>query len=270
MCKVLEVSRSGFYAWRSRPESERSQRHRELVSEMRDIHNDNDMKSYGSPRMHKELAARGAQCSENTVAMLMKDHGIRASTSRKFKVTTDSKHSHPVAENILDGEFEQENADRVWLSDITYIWTCEGWLYLSCVLDAFSRKIVGWSMSKRMTKNLALDALRMALGYRRPDRKGDLLHHSDRGSQYASKAYQDLLRGENITCSMSRKGNCWDNAMMESFFATLKKELIHQEYYRTRAEARQSVFEYIEVFYNRVRRHSALGYVSPEAYEQAA
>ena len=220
--------------------------------------------------MHKELAARGAQCSENTVAMLMKDHGIRASTSRKFKVTTDSKHSHPVAENILDGEFEQENADRVWLSDITYIWTCEGWLYLSCVLDVFSRKIVGWSMSKRMTKKLALDALRMALGCRRPDRKGDLLHHSDRGSQYASKAYQDLLRGENITCSMSRKGNCWDNAMMESFFATLKKELIHQEHYKTRAAARQSVFEYIEVFYNRVRRHSALGYVSPEAYEQAA
>ena len=266
MCEVLEVSRSGFYAWRSRPESERSKRHRELVEEMQVIHDDRNTKCYGSPRMHQELVARGKACSENTVAELMKRHGLRASSSRKFKATTDSKHSHPVAENVLDREFEQESPDRVWLADITYIWTDEGWLYLACVLDAYSRMIVGWSMDARMTKNLVLSALRMGLERRRPE-DGQLLHHSDRGSQYASEAYQQLLRAENITCSMSRKGNCWDNAMMESFFATLKKERVHQQRYATRAEARASVFDYIEIFYNRQRRHSALGYVSPAEFE---
>jgi putative transposase len=270
MCKVLEVSRSGFYAWRKRPESKRSQRQRELVSEMREIHSDRDRKSYGSPRMQRELAAGGHVVSENTVAKLMRDHGLRATSSRKFRVTTDSRHRLPVAENVLDRQFEQEEADRVWLADITYVWTREGWLYLACVLDACSRKIVGWSMSERLTKDLVLDALRMALGRRRPEAAGRLLHHSDRGSQYASAAYQELLREEGITCSMSRKANCWDNAMMESFFATLKKERIHLEEYATRDEARASVFDYIERFYNRVRRHSALGYQSPEQFEQAA
>ena len=270
MSEVLDVSRSGFYAWRQRCESKRSERQRGLVAQMQEIHRDRDMKSYGSPRMQKELAARGATCSENTVARLMKDHGLRAATAKKFRVTTDSNHSHPVSKNVLNREFEQENADRVWLSDITYIWTCEGWLYLACVLDAYSRKIVGWSMGKRITQDLVRDALWMALGRRRPDGESGLLHHSDRGSQYASEAFQELLRDENITCSMSRKGNCWDNAMMESFFATLKKERIHQEHYTTRAEARASVFDYIERFYNRVRRHSALNYLSPEQYEEAA
>jgi transposase InsO family protein len=175
-----------------------------------------------------------------------------------------------VAENVLDREFEPGSADRVWLSDITYIWTREGWLYLACVLDAYSRKVVGWSMSERMTKELVLDALRMAVGRRRLDGEVKLLHHSDRGSQYASAAYQELLREEQISCSMSRKGNCWDNAPMESFFATLKKERIHQEDYVTRSEARASVFDYIERFYNRLRRHSSLGNVSPEQYEEAA
>lgn len=270
MCRVLEVSRSGFYAWRVRPESARSQRHQELVAEMEEIHADRDLKNYGSPRMRDELVSRGHTVSENTVARLMRAHGLRAAGSRKFRVTTDSKHSLPVAENVLDREFEQESADRVWVSDITYIWTREGWLYLACVLDAYSRKIVGWSMQERMTKELVLDALRMALGRRRPDSAGELLHHSDRGSQYASAAYRELLREENIRCSMSRKGNCWDNALMESFFATLKKERIHQEDYVTRSMARSSVFDYIERFYNRVRRHSALGNVSPEQYEEAA
>jgi transposase InsO family protein len=270
MCEVLEVSRSGFYAWRSRPESKRSKHHRELVSEMRQIHADRDMKSYGSPRIHEELVARGKTCSENTVARLMRAHGLAARTRRKYKVTTDSAHSLPLAENVLNREFEQDAPDRVWLADITYIWTLEGWLYLAAVLDVHSRKIVGWSLSHRMQTSLVMDALRMALGRRSPDQAKSLMHHSDRGSQYASQAFQDLLRERNITCSMSRKANCWDNAMMESFFATLKKERIHHESYSTREAARQSVFQYIELFYNTRRRHSALGYLSPEQYERAA
>jgi len=269
MCRVLEVSRNGFYAWRKRPESERAQRHCELLAEMETIHADRDMKCYGSPRMCEELVARGKMCSENMVAKLMSDHGLRAASAPKFKATTDSNHSHPIAENTLNREFEQESPDCVWLADITYIWTREGWLYLACVLDTYSRKIVGWSMSDRITQQLVIDAMRMALGRRR-DRDGELLHHSDRGSQYASVAFQELLREENITCSMSRKGNCWDNAMMESFFATLKKERVHREDYATRSEARASVFDYIERFYNRLRRHSALGYMSPEQFEQVA
>ncbi len=269
MCEVLEVSRSGFYAWRSRPESERSKHHRNLVDEMRRIHADRDMKCYGSPRVHKELVARGLSCSENTTAKLMNSHGLAARTRNKYKVTTDSNHSLPVAENVLNREFEQETPDRVWLADITYIWTQEGWLHLAVVLDVHSRKVVGWSMSNDMKTSLVMSALRMALGRRCPD-QSSLMHHSDRGSQYASKAFQDMLREHNITCSMSRKANCWDNAMMESFFATLKKERIHLESYATRQEARQSVFEYIELFYNTRRRHSALGYLSPEEFEQAA
>ena len=199
----------------------------------------------------------------------MQDHGMRSAAIRKFRVTSDSNHSLSVAENVLDREFQQNFPDRVWLADTTYIWTREGWLYLACVLDTYSWRIVGWSMGERITKDLVLDALRMALG-RRPGRDGGLLRHSDRGSQYASRAFQELLRDENITCSMSRKGNCWDNAMMESFFATLKKEQIHLEEYATRAAARASVFDYIERFYNRVRRHSALGYLSLEQFEQVA
>ena len=270
MCEVLEVSRSGFYAWRSRSQSERSKQHCELVNEMRTIHADRDMKCYGSPRVHKELAARGKHCSKNTVAKLMRAYGLAARTRKKYRATTDSTHSLPVAKNLLNREFEQDSPDRVWLADITCIWTSEGWLYLAAVLDTHSRKIVGWSMSQRMPTSLVMDALRMALGRRCPDRANSLLHHSDRGSQYASRAFQDLLREHNITCSMSRRANCWDNAMMESFFATLKKELIHHESYATRDAARRSVFEYIELFYNPRRRHSALGYLSPAQYEQAA
>jgi transposase InsO family protein len=267
MCEVLEVTRSGFYAWLSRPESERSMRHRQLIKEIREIHADRDMKSYGSPRVHEELRARGRSISRNTVARLMKTHGLVAKTRKKYKATTDSAHSLPLADNVLDRQFQQDLPDRVWLADITCIWTLEGWLYLAAVLDAHSRKIVGWSMSHRMPASLVMDALRMALGRRCPEL---LLHHSDRGSQYASQAYRELLREHNITCSMSRKANCWDNAMMESFFATLKKERVYHETYATRQAARQSVFEYIELFYNPRRRHSALGYLSPDQFEQAA
>jgi transposase InsO family protein len=270
MCAVLEVSRSGYYAWRERPESERSQRQRELVSEMREIHSDKDMRNYGSPRMYQELVARGRQVCENTVARVMQSYELRSTTAKKFRATTtDSNHSHPVAANHLNQEFEQTGPNRVWVSDITYIPTREGWLYLVCVLDLYSRKVVGWSMSPRMTSELVLSALEMALGRRCPGGEGGLLHHSDRGSQYCSGAFQEALLRAGIRCSMSRKGNCYDNAVMESFFATLKKELVHQADYASRQEARQSLFEYIEVFYNRRRRHSALGYVSPEQYEQA-
>lgn len=267
MCDVLEVSRSGFYAWLSRPESERSKHHRQLLTEIREIHADRDMQSYGSPRVHRELKARGRRVCRNTVARLMKTDGLAARTRKKYRATTDSNHSQPLAENVLNRQFEQNAPDRVWLADITFIWTLEGWLYLAAVLDAHSRKIVGWSMSDRMQTRLVMDALRMALGRRCPEL---LLHHSDRGSQYASQDYRDLLRDHNITCSMSRKANCWDNAMMESFFATLKKERVHHEVYATREAARQSVFEYIELFYNPRRRHSALGYLSPDEFEQAA
>lgn len=262
------MSRSGFYAWRSRPESQRSKRQAALASEIASIHSDPDMKSYGSPRVHQELLARGFAVSENTVARLMRACGFRASSSRKFRVTTDSRHSLPVAENVLNRHFQQDQPDRVWLADITSIWTREGWLYLACVLDACSRKVVGWSMSDRMKEDLVLDALRDALGRRRPAPDGGLLHHSDRGSQYAGRSYQELLREANISCSMSRRGNCWDNAMMESFFATLKKERVHQEEYATRSAARASVFDYIERFYNRIRLHSALDYMSPDQFEQ--
>jgi transposase InsO family protein len=223
---------------------------------------------YGSPRIHEELQARGQRCCVNTVAKLMRQQGIAAKTKRKFRCTTDSNHDLPVADNILDRQFEPVAVNQVWVADITYIPTWEGWLYLAAVEDLYSRQIVGWSMSARITSRLVVDALEMAVSRRLPGE--GLVAHSDRGSQYASDHYQRLLEQHGITCSMSRRGDCWDNAPMESFFATLKKELVHQENYQTRVAARVSVFEYIEVFYNRVRRHSALGYLSPVEYEQAA
>ena len=225
MCEVLEVSRSGFYAWQSRPESQRSRHHRELVQEIRAIHSDRNLKSYGSPRVHQELVARGKKCSENTVAKLMHDNGLAAQTRKKYRATTDSSHSLPISENVLNREFQQDSPDRVWLADITYIWTLEGWLYLAAVLDVYSRKIVGWSMSHRLQSNLVLDALRMALGRRCPDQAADLLHHSDRGSQYASQAFQKLLRDHNITCSMSRKGELLGQRDDGELFRNVKERM---------------------------------------------
>jgi putative transposase len=268
LCRVLEVSRSGFYAWRTRPQCERSERREELVTQMWAIHAEKYKDCYGSPRMHRELVSRGHAVSENTVARLMKESGLRATTARKFRHTTDSNHSHPVAANVLDRHFAATRPNEKWVADITYVWTDEGWLYLASVEDLYSRKVVGWSLGERLTSELVSDALRMAIARQCPS--GDLLAHSDRGSQYASGCYQELLKLHGISCSMSRRGNCWDNAPMESFFATFKKELVHQKRYATRADARQSVFEYIEVFYNRVRRHSSLGYVSPQTFEEAA
>ena len=268
MCDVLDVSRSGYYAWRRRPASARQERQQALLAEMRNIHGQRHKRCYGSPRMCRELRARGVRVSENTVARLMQQHGIRAATSRKFRHTTDSNHGQPVAENVLERDFRASRPNEKWVADITYLWTQEGWLYLAAVEDLYSRKVVGWSLGERLTSDLVTDALRMALGRQWPGEH--LVAHSDRGSQYASARYQELLASRGITCSMSQRGNCWDNAPMESFFATLKKELVYLTTFATRAAARRSVFEYIEVFYNRQRRHSALGYVSPCAFEEAA
>ena len=267
MCQVLQVSPGGYYSWRGRPASARQQRREALAGEIRAIHREVKQR-YGSPRMHAELLARGRSCCVNTVARLMHEQGIAAKTKRKFRCTTDSSHNLPVADNLLDRQFEPAAVNRAWVADITYIPTREGWLYLAAVEDWYSRQVVGWSMGERISSRLVVDALEMALSRRLPGQ--GLVAHSDRGSQYASDDYQRLLGRHGITCSMSRRGDCWDNAPMESFFASLKKELVHHEDYRSRAEARASVFEYIEVFYNRVRRHSALGNQSPVEYEQAA
>jgi putative transposase len=267
LCETLEVSPAGYYAWRGRPRSAQEQRQDTLLVEMRVIHAEVKAR-YGSPRMHKELVARGYDCCVNTVARLMRDHGIVAKSARKFRVTTtDSNHDLPVADNLLDRQFNPSQANEVWLADITYIPTREGWLYLAAVEDLFSRRVVGWSMAEHMESRLVVDALAMAVQRRLPGE--DLLAHSDRGSQYASEHYQLLLGKHGITCSMSRRGDCWDNAPMESFFASLKKELVHDADFATRAEARAALFEYIEVFYNGQRRHSSLGYVSPAEYEQS-
>jgi putative transposase len=264
LCDTLQVSAAGYYAWHQRPLSSRRQRQQALTAQIRAIHLETKAR-YGSPRVHKELLGRGHGCSLNTVARLMREAGIAAEITRKFHHTTDSDHDLPVAENHLDRQFNPSKANEAWVADITYVPTREGWLYLAVVEDLYSRMIVGWSMEASMTSRLVVDALGMALQRRLPSE--DLLAHSDRGSQYASEHYQRLLSLHGITCSMSRRANCWDNATMESFFASLKKELVHREDYQTRAEAKASIFEYIEVFYNRQRRHSSLGYQSPADYE---
>jgi putative transposase len=267
MCRTLQVSITGYYAWRDRPPSQRQQRRDALLVEIAAIH-DEVKGRYGSPRVHAELVARGHGCCVNTVAEIMRQAGIKAKSARKFKHTTDSNHSRPVADNVLDRQFDPSQANETWVADITYIPTREGWLYLAVVEDLYSRMVVGWSMDERMTSRLVVDALEMAVQRRLPGE--ELVAHSDRGSQYASEHYQRLLGKHGIECSMSGVGQCWDNAPMESFFASLKKELTHHEDYATREEAKASIFEYIEVFYNRKRRHSTLGYVSPAEYEQSA
>lgn len=268
MCRVLLVSRSGYYGWRNRPASQRQRRQEELLAKIRIAHQEN-RELYGSPRVCRALRIEGETVSRNTVAKLMREANIRAKQRRRFVPrTTDSAHQKPVARNILDRDFTASAPDRKWAADITYVSTDQGWLYVAAVLDVYSRKIVGWSMADHMESELVIDALRMALHQRRPGE--GLLHHSDRGVQYASDDYQHLLTTHDITVSMSGRGDCWDNAMMESFWATLKTELIHLQSYPTRSEARQSIFEYIEVFYNRKRLHSSLGYVSPESFEAAA
>jgi putative transposase len=266
MCEVLRVSRSGYYAWRQRAPSPQADRRVQLTQQIQKAHQASRQR-YGSPRVHAELQAQGTSCSKNTVAKLMRQGGIRSKMQRRFVVrTTDGRHGHPVAENRLNQQFERSLPNQAWVADMTYIQTTEGWLYLAAVLDICSRKIVGWATADHLRAELPATALRMALTHR--DSPKGLLHHSDRGVQYACDDYQQLLRAHGITPSMSRTGNCYDNAMMESFFGTLKTELTHHETYSTREEARESLFEYIEVFYNRQRRHSALDYRSPNEYEE--
>lgn len=267
MCRVLEVSRGGFYLWLQRPASRRSVENCRLLLDIRAIHKAS-RGSYGSPRVHAQLRTLSKPYGKNRIARLMRENNIQAKRKRKFRATTDSNHHFPVSENVLDRKFDIETPDKAWTADITYIPTKEGWLYLAAVMDLYSRRVVGWAMDSRISRHLVERALSMACLNRSP--QPGLLHHSDRGSQYASGDYQKLLTAHGIVCSMSRKGNCWDNAAMESFFATLKTELVYHRSYETRAEAQSDIFEYIEVFYNRQRLHSALGYRSPVAFELLA
>ena len=267
-CAVLQVSRSGYYEWRKRPPSATAIRRAALTQSVRDVHRQS-RETYGAIRVQRKLEQQGTRCHRKTVAKVMREAGIRCQSSRKFRVTTtDSNHTQPVAANVLDRDFTAEKAHQKWVSDITYIATLEGWLYLAVVLDLFTRKVVGWSMSERIDSRLAVDALEMAVSRQHPG--AGLLAHSDRGVQYASEHYQRTLTTHGIECRMSRRGDCWDNAPAESFFATLKKELVHHEVYETRTEARTSLFEYIEVFDNRERLHSSLGYLSPTDFEAVA
>ena len=264
MCSVLGVSRSGYYAWRRRQPSARERANRGLRALIRLLHK-KSRRTYGYRRIHAALIAQGTNCGKNRVARLMQEDGLRARRRRRYKRTTQSRHNWPVAPNRLDQSFVATSPNQKWLTDITYIRTAEGWLYLSVVLDLYSRAVVGCAMEPYLTDSLTKKALKMALARRQP--QSGLLHHSDRGSQYASASYQHLLTRHLALASMSRTGNVYDNAPMESFFATLKTELIHHRNYSTRQQAKTDIFEYIEVFYNSQRLHSALGYSTPMAFE---
>jgi putative transposase len=264
-CEVLEVSRSGFYAWSNRPVSARKKRRESLGVKIKKVHEEN-RRVYGSPRICQALRAQGEKINEKTVVKVMKELEIKVKTKKPFiPSTTDSRHANPVARNILNREFAAELPNRKWVVDITYIPTDQGWLYLAGVMDLCSRRIVGWSMASHMRSELVGDALQMAIARRQPGK--ELLHHSDRGVQYTCDDYMHLLQSHNIQASMSGRGDCWDNAAMESMWSTLKCELVHHESYATFEQARASIFEYIEVFYNRKRLHSSTGYKSPEAFE---
>ena len=264
MCRALAVSPAGYYAWRGRPASARETANRVLVAKIRVIHRES-RETYGSPSIWDALLKQGHGVGEHRIARLMRAEGIRPKTVKKWRATTQSNHRMPVAANALNRQFTVAQPNQVWAGDITYVWTTEGWLYLAVVLDLYSRAVVGWALGDRLMGEITQQALSMAIHHRRP--KAGLLHHSDRGSQYAATAYQQLLTMHGMTGSMSRRGNCWDNACVESFFGTLKRELIYPRQYRTRDEATRDIFEYIEVFYNRRRRHSTLGYHAPAEYE---
>jgi putative transposase len=261
----MAVSRSGYYAWSRRLPSLRQQENARLTACIQRVFAVSGQ-TYGSPRVHSELKAQQIACSEKRIARLMRLAGLKATLPKRFAVTTDSRHTLPVAENVLDRTFACETPNAKWSADITYVWTREGWLYLAVILDLFSRRVVGWAMDKTLERSLVLSALSMAQKQRQP--VAGLVCHSDRGSQYASRDYQTALRDAKIVCSMSRSGNCWDNAPTESFFATLKKELVHRRKFTTRQEAKTALFGWIEGWYNRKRRHSTLGYLSPEEFER--
>lgn len=263
-CRLLGVSRNGYYQFLKKQERPGDPYHDEMLEWIQDIAK-SSKNTYGSRRMKKALNILGYPVSRNKARKLMKEAGVKAKQIKKYKVTTNSNHKLPVFENLLNREFEVTQPDTVYAADVTYVWTQEGWLYLAVVIDLCSRRIVGWSMSSRMKAKLVCDALQMALWRRRP--KAGLIHHSDRGSQYASKAFRRLLKAHGIIGSMSRKGDCWDNAVVESFFGSLKRELVQWRNYQTRYEAQQDILEYIAMFYNSTRLHSYLGYMSPNDFE---
>ena len=267
MCQALRIVRSGYYRWRTAGPSRREQENRKLTDEIREIH-EASWKIYGVPRVYRELKDRGVACSENRVCRLMKKAGIRSRVKRKYRATTDSRHSLPIAPNWLERKFEARAPNEVWSGDITYIWTWEGWLYLAVVIDLYSRKIVGWAVSPLINTRLTLEALNQAIRNRRGGAKR--MFHSDRGSQYAAEDFRKVLAQSGIVQSMSRKGNCYDNAVTESFFHSLKTEWLSFLRFETRQQARSAVFEYIEMFYNSQRRHSSLGFLSPAKFEQLA
>ena len=269
LCRRLNVSSSGYRHWRHYPVSIRQQKDQAIVIHLKEIHRE-CKSTYGYRRMYHAARLQGLDVGRNRVHRLMRVNGIMARYKRKYKTTTNSRHSLSIAHNLLNRQFNVNTPNQVWVSDITYVPTQEGWLYLATTLDLYSRKIVGWAMEKRMQKSLVIRSLQMALHNRRPNPSQRLMHHSDRGSQYASKLFQKLLKANDIRCSMSRKGNCWDNAVAESFFRTLKEERVYQQRYKTRDEAKHSIFEYIQVFYNQQLLHSSLGYMSPNQFERVA
>jgi len=267
MCRVLGVSRSGYYSYLRRGLSQRNEENKRFVTKIKEIWKWS-RGIYGSPRITAELQAQGFGCGENRIARLMRENGIKSRTRKKFKITTKSDHNLPIAEDLVGRDFSASQINELWLSDITYIWTWEGWMYLAAVMDVYNRQIVGWALHDRLSKALVVNALTKALQERNP--QPGLIFHSDRGSQYASHKVKKILEAWHIHQSMSHKGNCFDNAMMESFFSSLKKELVHLMTFHSKDQARRAIFEYIEIFYNRQRRHSALNQKSPLEYYQDA
>lgn len=264
MCQVLEVSRSGYYSWKCRKASNNKIKNADLLEKIKKIHRLNE-EIYGSPKITEELKAQGIKCSKNRVAKIMKENGIASKIKKKFKKTTDSEHSLPIAQNLLAEKKNITAPNQAWISDITYIWTKEGWLYLAIIIDVFTRGVIGWAMSNRINTQLVIDALFMAIFRKNPCK--EVIFHSDRGSQYASNEFKDILKYHHFQQSMSGAGNCYDNAMAESFFHSIKVEKIYWNVYETREAAKQSIFEYIELYYNVKRRHSSISYMSPKEYE---
>lgn len=265
MCQVLGVSKGGYYEWRDRPQSKQAKRKEKLTAQIKRVYMESKRR-YGSPKITKVLNQKGWNVSQKTVTRIMHENNLRSKTVKKYKATTNSKHSYPVYPNLLNQQFQVDEPGKVWVGDITYVWTKQGWLYLATIMDLFSRRIIGWDMRDRMNKDLTITALKRAIAQQPP--KEGLIHHSDQGSQYAANEYQAILRNYKITTSMSRKGNCYDNACIESFHGVLKRELIFHERYQTREEAKKSIFTYIMTFYNYKRIHSAINYMSPMAYEK--
>lgn len=267
MCIILNISSSGFYRWLNDPVGKRGAEDKKLCEEISKVFQ-SSRETYGSRRIHCELKKKRINCTRRRIRRLMRSLGLFPKRRRNFKITTNSKHMFDVYPNLLKRNFAVYRPDQAWVGDITYVWTDEGWLFLSVIIDLYSRKVVGWSMSESLKSKIAIDALEMAIAIRKPGPA--LIHHSDRGVQYACNDYQKIIRRTHMCPSMSRKGDCWDNAVAESFFSTLKKELIYRKKFKTRDEARRKIFDFVEVFYNRQRMHSYLGHISPVEFEIAA